>query len=491
MVVPRAGTLRTRTYATVVGVRCRYRLGVHNNSLTNVLRGLTERVYCVERDGELVAPPAPEAGVFGELRSFGERLASIVGRANPWDYEAFIASCRGSKRKLYELAVESLQQTPLSRKDAQLKAFVKAENLDLEAKADPAPRMIQPRSPRYNAWVGRYIKAAEHRIYAAIDAIWGQETVMSGYNALDVARLLRDHWDTWHDTAAVGLDASRFDQHVSVDALTWEHTVYNMIYKDPKLAKTLKWQLRNSGVALTAEGKVTYSVDGKRMSGDMNTSLGNKMIMCALVHEYCRQRNIHAKLANNGDDCVVFMRKRSLKSFQNGLTEWFLRFGFTMKVEDPVDVFEQIEFCQQRPVSDGTRWLMTRSPYKGLAKDVTMLGVNPSDVVGDYRNWAGGVGKAGLATYGGIPIVQDVYHWMSTLGRGTREINIYSGLGAASRGMHRAYTDPTPECRASYYLAWGITPLGQVLAEKQIRTATTELAGPYSIDQVNHHSITY
>lgn len=491
VVAPRAGIPRTRTYATVVGIRAQYRLGVHNNSLVNVLRGLTERVYTVERGGELVAPPTPEAQVFDELRSFGEKLVRTVGRANPWSYDEFVSSCRGSKRKLYEQAVASLQQTPLSRKDAQLRSFVKAENLDLEAKADPAPRMIQPRSPRYNAWVGRYIKAAEHRIYAAIDDIWGSETVMSGYNALDVARLLRKKWDRWHDTVAVGLDASRFDQHVSVEALKWEHGVYNGIYKDAQLARKLKWQLHNCGIALTDEGKVTYHVEGKRMSGDMNTSLGNKMIMCALVHEYCRQKGLTTELANNGDDCVVFMRKRSLNRFSAGLTEWFTRFGFTMKVEAPVDIFEQIEFCQQKPVNTGDRWLMTRSPHKGLAKDVTMIGVNPRDAVRDYHAWASGVGVAGLAAYGGMPVVQEVYKWMAGLGSKPKVVNEYSGLGAASKGMHGEYREPTPQCRASYYLAWGVTPLAQVLAEQQIRSATTSLTGPLSIDLVNHLSIVF
>lgn len=474
----------------MVGIRRAYRLGVHNNSLTNVLRGLTERVYRVERDGELVEPPAPEPGVYSELDTFREKLVGLVQRANPWSYEEFILSCKGSKRALYQRAVESLLQTPLSKRDARLSTFVKAEKLDLESKPDPAPRLIQPRSPRYNAWVGRYLKSAEHRIYGAIDEVWGRPTVMSGYNATDVARLLRDHWDQWHDTVAIGLDASRFDQHVSADALTWEHSVYNAIYRDPGLAEVLRWQISNRGVARTDEGTVEYSVEGKRMSGDMNTSLGNKLIMCALVWQYCRSIGIRASLANNGDDCVVFMRRRSVVRFVENLTSWFLRFGFTMKVEQPVDVFEQIEFCQQRPVYTGSVWVMTRSPVKGLAKDVTMVGTNPTNIAADYCGWAKGVGIAGLAAYGGIPVVQEVYLWMSKLPGRVRELNTYSGLGAASHNSHRYYCEPTPECRASYYLAWGLTPYEQVLLERQIRMAPKDTGSPFLIDLVSHLTIT-
>jgi len=391
---------------------------------------------------------------------------------------------------LYTAAAESLLQTPLSKKDAELTTFVKAEKLDLESKPDPAPRLIQPRSPRYNAWVGRYLKSAEHRIYSAIDQIWGLETVMSGYNATDTARILRKHWDQWGDTVAIGLDASRFDQHVSVQALEWEHSVYNALYRCKSLAEVLTWQVANRGKARTMEGNVTYEVNGRRMSGDMNTSLGNKLLMCAMVWEYCRHAGVKASLANNGDDCVVFMRRRYAAKFVAGLDKWFREMGFTMKVEPTVEVFEQIEFCQQRPVYDGSVWVMTRSPIKGLAKDLMMIGVNPVAVRQDYSGWAKGVGVAGLAAYGGMPVVQEVYKWMSSLQGKAREINTYSGIGAAANGSVRTYKEPTAECRASYYLAWGLTPLRQVIMEKQIRAAVMDLDRLYSIDLVSDLSIT-
>lgn len=467
-----------------------YRLGVHNNSLVNVMRGLKERVYKVNGPAGLQPPPKPDDAVFAGLDGFRRLLVKQVGRARAWTYDEFLLSCRPSKRTLYAQAVASLLQRPLSKEDARITTFVKAEKIDLQTKDDPAPRLIQPRQPRYNAWVGRYIKAAESRIYAAIDGVWGRETVMSGYNALDVARHLRGHWDQWDDTVAIGLDASRFDQHVSSQALEWEHSVYNQLYKCPKLREVLKWQLSNQCTALTPEGKVLYTVDGCRMSGDMNTSLGNKLIMCGLVWQYCQEAGVKATLANNGDDCVLFVRRRSVSRVIDTLPGWFLRYGFTMKVEDPVDVFEQIEFCQQRPVEvEAGRWLMTRSPEKGLAKDLMFIGPG-TDVRRDYMRWAGGVGKAGLAAYGGVPIVQEVYRWMASLGPG-RELDPYSGIGAASKNMTRTYTEPTSECRASYYLAWGISPVEQCSRERSIREALkTVPAMVESILQVDHLSIT-
>jgi len=488
-VTPRAGVSKDRVYATVVGLRSRYKLGVHNNSLGNVMRGLVERVYLVERTGELTPPPRPQPDVYQRLERFGDEIARKVGGANPWSYEEFILSCKGSKRKLYTAAVESLQGDPLNRRDAKLGTFVKAEKLDLESKPDPAPRLIQPRSPRYNAWVGRYIKAVEHRIYAAIDEVWGETTVMSGYNAADVARILRRHWDRREDMVAIGLDASRFDQHVSVEALEWEHSVYNKIYNSPELREVLTWQINNRGRAFTQEGVVEYTVDGKRMSGDMNTSLGNKLLMCALVHAYVKRFGLNATLANNGDDCVLFVPRRQAKMVEETLSQWFTEMGFTMKVEKPVDTFEQIEFCQQRPVDMGGMWLMTRDPVKGLAKDLTMISPNPTNIVSSYEMWAKGVGIAGLSAYGGVPVVQEVYRRMAAWGTKAVAPDTYSGLGAAAHKMTRQWAEPTATCRASYYLAWGITPHMQVCMETLIQDMAVNLQSPYSIDQVDHLSI--
>lgn len=490
VVRPRVGTEKDRLLATYAGVRAHYRLGVHNNSLNNVLRGLTERVYCVETANGLQPPPQPKPNVFSRLSAFADKVVRSVGGAAPWSYQEFIDSCKGPKRKLYQTAVESLQLSPLSKEDARLKTFVKAEKLDLHKKEDPAPRLIQPRSPRYNAWVGRYLKAAEHRIYAAIDEVFGSPTIMSGYNATDVARNLRKHWDTYSDVVAVGLDASRFDQHVSEQALRWEHSVYNRLYRSGSLAEVLEWQITNRGTAHTPSGTVKYQVKGKRMSGDMNTSLGNKLIMCGLVWTYAREKRLDVRLANNGDDCVVFMNRRTLRRFMDGLTEWFLEFGFTMKVEPPVSVFEHVEFCQQRPVFDGRVWLMTRSPIKGLAKDVTMISPNPTSVVADYKKWATGVGVGGLAAYGGMPVVQEVYLWMSRLSSTPGSLEEYSGIGAAARGSNRKYEEPTAVCRASYAEAWGVSPSAQVVAETWIRQADKKFDRLWLIDLADQLAIT-
>jgi hypothetical protein len=107
----------------------------------------------------------------------------------------------------------------VQRQDSFLQAFVKAEAVNFTAKPDPAPRIIQPRNPRYNALVGRFIRPLEHRVYIAIGKLFGGPTVMKGYNAVGTASCLRDMWLEFTNPVALSLDASRFDQHVSREAL--------------------------------------------------------------------------------------------------------------------------------------------------------------------------------------------------------------------------------------------------------------------------------
>jgi hypothetical protein len=140
--------------------------------------------------------------------------------------------------------------------------FVKAEKIGTHmpgGKCDPAPRVIQPRSARYNVEVGRFLKDLEHRIYSSIAELCGGPTVMKGYNAAQVAKHIRGMWGTVTRPVAVGLDASRFDQHVSKQALRWEHDVYTRCFRGcdrKELHRLLQWQLVNSGHSRTKDGYV-------------------------------------------------------------------------------------------------------------------------------------------------------------------------------------------------------------------------------------------
>jgi hypothetical protein len=465
----------------MVGVSSGLAMGVHNNTQVNALRAVRERVFAVERNGELHPPPRPVEGVFrSRLGPFRAGLLDVIGPCTPWSLDRFVQSYQGSKLLRYQRAVSSLRARGITKADSFLQSFVKAEAVNFTAKPDPAPRIIQPRNPRYNALVGRFIRPLEHRVYRAIANLFGGPTVMKGYNAVSTASCLREMWQEFTQPVALSLDASRFDQHVSREALQWEHSVYNRVYNDPELAALLKWQLDNTGYVSTSDGgRFRYTVSGCRMSGDMNTALGNCLIMCALVWTWANTCGVRIRLANNGDDCSVIMESRDLARFTAGLDAWFLEMGFTLTSEGHTSVFERIDFCQTRPVLTGRGWVMCRSPVVGLCKDVLCKQPTMDRPITGYRRWLYQVGVAGAALADGVPVFSSAYAAFQRVGIMCEKAqgfgDMSSGFEHMARGLRAESTPITPEARVSFWRAWGITPDQQEMLERQYGTLATPL----------------
>lgn len=442
---------------------------VHNNTMVNLVRGLAERVYNVEVNGTFQRPPQPTPGVYGRLRDFKRSLVEGCRSSTRIGYDSFVAMYSGRKATIYQAAVESLMIRPVAWKDAFLSTFVKAEKVvPTASKPDPAPRVIQPRSPRYNVEVGRFLKPLEHLVYASIKKMWGEPVVMKGYTVEGVAGILRTKWDRFKNPVAIGLDASRFDQHVSGDALEWEHSVYLSCFhgaERAELAKLLGWQVNNRGFGRTTQGTVKYRVRGCRMSGDMNTALGNCLIMCGLVWTLLKERGVTASLVNNGDDCVVIMEERDLDVFSAGIREWFLEFGFTMKVEDPVRTFERIEFCRMHPVWAGDMWVMVRNPLDAISRDLTTILSLPS--LSAARKWWHAVGLGGMSITNGVPVFHALYVSMLRAGTpGRTHMDPWLSESGFMRLESKRVPQPiTPEARYSFWLAFGITPDAQEVFE--------------------------
>ncbi len=458
---------------------------VHNSSLCNLTRAIMERVYYVKNSlGEYSRPPMPKPGVFRErLAWFRSHLVRKIGYITPMGRESFPLLYQGRKRTIYTNAVESLQTKEVCRGDARLKAFVKAEKINATSKRDPVPRVIQPRDPRYNVEVGRFIRPLEHKIYQAVASIYGETTVFKNINAHDSGRLLWKKWSKFTNPVAIGLDASRFDQHVSREALQWEHSCYLRCYRDSsELARLLEWQIANKGVGHTRDGRLRYSVDGCRMSGDMNTALGNCLLMCAMVHSFCTDKQVGKfELANNGDDCVLIMEVDKLGVVAD-LPQYFLDFGFTMKVEKPVFQFEHIEFCQAKPIHVGFHgpdnqipdYLMVRGVPTSLAKDA--VSIKPLDSRKAYEKQCTALGECGMALTGGLPICQEFNQCLIRAGRDQRfnredQMDTSGKLMMAS-GMTRHYSEIAQYTRFSFYLAFGILPDQQENIEAYYRGFT-------------------
>lgn len=464
--------LKYRRVFRIGGIGTNNSFGVHNNSLANLRRGLVERVFFVEDEHkELVPAPKPVMGAFEQLRWFRKKLSYRVGKHSRISPSEFCEFYSGRRRTIYQQAVLSLETLAVQRKDSHLTSFVKAEKINFSRKPDPAPRIIQPRNVRYNVEVGRYLRRFEHYLYRGVDNIWGGPTIIKGYTVEKIGEIFFEAWNQFTSPVAIGFDMKRFDQHVSVDALKWEHSCYlDAFSNDSYLAQLLSWQLENQGWGRASDGAIKYKVDGCRMSGDMNTAMGNCLLSCAIVYEFFRVRGIKARLMNNGDDCVVIVEKECAAAVRSDMVKHWRTFGFQCELECDADVLEEIEFCQMHPVYVKGSYIMVRNPRVTLSKDSYSIG--PWNNVEHAKKWAKAVGQCGIALTGGVPVCQSYYN-MLVRNAGSvncvkllRDVSFASGFRELAKMGNRQLTSIDEETRFSFYLAFGITPDEQTALEE-------------------------
>jgi hypothetical protein len=256
-----------------IGVGMEY--GVHNADEDTALRAIVTRVFLHKTgDGRWERPYRPCYNKFVHFHGAARRaLLKHTRVVKPLTTDQFISAYTGRKRLAYEKARDSLAMKPLELKDSFVSSFVKAEKLCITPKDDKSmededkyPRIIQPRSTRYNLSLGVYTKACEHVIYGAIDEMWGGPTVMKGLNADERGQAIYESWKRFKCPVAVGLDAHRFDQHVSQAALRFEHSLYRALFgiHDKCLAWMLQMQLNTRGFVRCCDSCIMYHVHGGR-----------------------------------------------------------------------------------------------------------------------------------------------------------------------------------------------------------------------------------
>lgn len=461
---------RERKFCVYTSICAENGYGVHNACVDNLRQAILERSFFVEVDGLFVRPIRPTLGWYnGRFTDFRNIVVQEVRwKASKKTLRETVNLYHGSKYKRYLNAYESICRKPLCKRDRELQVFCKFEKVPVVK----AARVINPPDARYGLYLASYLKASEHIYFDAINVAFGartRATVLKGFDVFESANIMHEKWDLFIDPVAVGIDATKFDMHVSMAALMYEHRFYKEVFPCAILAELLRWQLLSKSVGRVNDGSVSASFEGTRCSGDINTSLGNCIIMCAILWALAQFHELNIELVNNGDDCVVFMERGDLALFMRVVTEWFENSGFRVKVETPVEIFEEVEFCQAHPVFDGDKWRMVRNPLACMTKDPMCLKAITS--VKALNKWRGAVGAGGLSLASGIPVMQSFYSCMK---RGTRSCTrkyfnnmICSGNGLAERGAHLgvAASDVTSAARTSFYQAFKITPSEQLAME--------------------------
>jgi len=199
-----------------------------------------------------------------------------------------------------------------------------------------------------------------------------------------------------------------------------------------------------------------------------------------MIDSYVRSRGIKKfSIADDGDDCLVFVERKDLANLLVNVDNYFRELGFVMKIDCVAHEFEQIEFCQTKPVFDGAIYRMVRDPKLSMAKDC--LSVKPLDSKSIFMKWLGACGQGGLSLTGGIPIMQNYYRCMIRASGGkclTGDLTLETGFYFLGARMSQTFREPTDRSRYSFWLAFGIVPEMQIAIEAWLDSQNLEYGKP-------------
>lgn len=367
---------------------------IHHSCQCNEEVAMRERV--------IAKVPQPTAEALKSLDREGRVLAKQCPHPPKMSQEAFVNHYVGRKKERYRLAVESLKNKPLQLPaEALVKAFVKPEKMDPGAKVNPAPRMIQARNARFNVEIGCFLKPIEHALYMLRDR-FDLPLIGKGLDPHARGKYLREKWDKFSNPVCISIDASRWDMHVSVGMLDVEHKFYLRLIDDPWFRELLSHQMRNRVVTMNG---IYYKTKGRRMSGDMNTALGNCALMILCVRVVMKKIGIRKyTMFDDGDDCLLIFEKKDLELCLRDMKKAFLELGHEVKIEGIAKEFSNITWCQQKPVNIAGDWIMVSDWRKNLS--CALVGLRYFHDDGQAKYMAYSIGQCLLALNQGVPIIQ-------------------------------------------------------------------------------------
>lgn len=284
------------------------------------------------------------------------------------------------KRRVYKRWMDK----DITNPGPMIRAFTKMERIPIIKRGKvKAPRLIQARNPAYHWQLAAYTKPLEHHLYQ-----WhlnGSRVIAKGLNLAQRAQLLQSNWLKYDHPACLSLDATDWDGHVSSALLNVEHEYYLQVFgRDPHLMHLLHQQLVNKGKTLCG---VKYTIQGARMSGDMNTALGNCVLAALLAiracqvaqavsmgatpvelgGEYVGTQTPHASIVCDGDDTLIIAEQEFLDVVKRIAPRMYAHYGHVLRVDGYTDRFWDIEFCQNKPFirADG-QLVMCPDPRKVL-----------------------------------------------------------------------------------------------------------------------------
>ncbi|AZT88668.1 RNA-dependent RNA polymerase [Setosphaeria turcica ambiguivirus 1] len=406
---------------------------------------------------------------FKQLRMFVRKYVD-----GTWSHLQVAQSYNGRLRNRYLEAERSLRvDGPVEPRDWRIDAFLKVEKFNCENKF-AKPRLIFPRSPRYNLDLATRLKPFEHWLWGRLTAQTFStggigRVVAKGLNQRQRANLIKKKMENLDGCVVCEVDGQAFEAHVSKWQLMEEHKVYSAAFPGDKgLKRLLAAQLNLSG-RLSCGAK--FSREGGRASGDFNTGMGNSIIMLVVVVAVLRRHKVPFDLLVDGDNALVFLRgvdaSLVLSTFAHDVLH---QCGHEMTLEEPTTVLERVTFGRSSPVYTTGGWTMVRDwrrvVSQALSSHIYLREPN------FRKEWVRGVVSAELSLALGVPVLQAYFSRLQSQWGGPEGVRAHPHADLLFKGAWFAKADQvkpiTQEARLSFERAFGLAPDDQVRTEHAI-----------------------
>lgn len=213
-----------------------------------------------------------------------------------------------------------------------------------------APRLIQARDLTFNIEYGRYIKPIENKLAGKRNFGKGNYDTVGN----KIAKFLKQY--TYYTEA----DHSTFDAYVTKEHLKLTHQFYqSCYYHNKELQHLSKQTLQNKCKSKQGD---SYKIHGTRMSGDVDTSLGNSLINYACIKQMLKDLNLKGDCIVNGDDSIIFTNKPI--DIEKAKIS-FATLNLNTKILPSQTRIENVEFCRAKCVLNGNgQWTLMMNPNR-------------------------------------------------------------------------------------------------------------------------------
>nr|QJI53500.1 MAG: hypothetical protein 2 [Riboviria sp.] len=449
-VTRRCGTVHSKP------THCEKEFGLHKHRVIDELQTIGNR--------HLMETPEPDLSsrawklFVGVLRKTSRHLGLI--RSAP--VREVLEGKTGRRRKRFYAGIQQLADEGVSRRDARVTEMQKLEMYEVSKIKDKEDRGIQYRSVKYNVALARELHNVEKRVIGMHPD--GYHPIMKGATPQQRAERLVHGSMRFKDPIYVLLDHRRFDAHVNIHLLREEHKFYMRCRRGSKvLRKLLRMQERNIG---RTKGGIRYTAEGKRMSGDINTGLGNSVLNYGIIKAWLEASGVRGYVYLDGDDSVVIIERADYHKLVP-LAEFMAKLGMVTEME-VTDKLWKAEFCQSRPVLvDGTvRYV--RNPHKVLATVGSSAEIHDEETMSEVVRASC---MCELALNGNCPVISPYCRrLLNIVGTGRTKFSAAQLWKAEQYGAKfevsvESHIDD--DARMSFWQAWGIEPGMQEVLECQ------------------------